>query len=363
MKNIIKEKISELLEKEICELETILLKEKIYEHLVKIQGLERGPHQHDLLRLLKSELSKLEIYQEVLDNGCGEIFRGALPLVETMLEILYGSETYTNEHGVTTQERQEVTRVRVPESDHPPKGFGTMYGERTSLTADPDDKEFQQPRKLKLPHTPDLRVIQHVLQRGGEIGRGDYTSPEKDKTHECVMNVGDSQYTTTSLLVPRGPPARSRDLSGDKRDSGCAEFPIFLPEVREFLLDRKEDAAEGSTETGLLGTDEETSSPSNESEHAKVSNLKEQDRPDQLPQTCPDAHRDGYLQMAAPARFPYDRGKADLAAECQDRKWLDRVTNCLPTDDDKMTIEPGQNWIPGQSHAKPQTCSKPRVIL
>ena len=162
--NMIKEKIMEL--------ETILLKEKIYEHLVKIQGLERGPDQHDLLRLLKSELSKLEIYQEVLDNVCGGTFRGALPLVETMLEIGYGSEACTSEHGVTTQEKQEVTRVGVPESDHPPMGFGTMGGERTSLTGEPDDKEFQQPRKLKLPHTPDLRVIQHVWQRGGEIGIG-----------------------------------------------------------------------------------------------------------------------------------------------------------------------------------------------
>ena len=324
--NMIKEKISEL-ETKICELESILLKEKIYEHLVKIQGLERGPDQHDLLRLLKSELSKLEIYQEVLDNVCGETFRGALPLVETMLEIGYGSEACTNEHGVTTQEKQEVTRVGVPESDHPPMGFCTMGGEvvcseesspflvahrRTSSTGEPDDKEFQQPRKL--PHKPDLLVIQHVWQRGGEIGIGDYTSPEKDRTRECVMNVGDSQYTTPLVLVPRGPPARSRDLSGDKRDSGFAEFPISLPEVLEFLLDGKEDPAEGSTETGLLGTDEETSSPLNESEHDK---------------TCPDAHRDGYLQMAAPARLPYDQGKADLAAGCQDRKWLDRVTNCL----------------------------------
>ena len=191
--NMIKEKIMEL--------ETILLKEKIYEHLVKIQGLERGPDQHDLLRLLKSELSKLEIYQEVLDNGCGEIFRGALPLVEMMLEIGYGSEACTNEHGVTTQEKQEVTRVGVPESDHPPMGFGTMGGERTSLTGEPDDKEFQQPRKL--PHTPDLLGIQHVWQGGGEIGIGDCPSPEEDKTHEYVMYVGNSQYTTPLVLVPR----------------------------------------------------------------------------------------------------------------------------------------------------------------
>ena len=178
----------------------------------------------------------------MLDNVCGETFRGALPLVETMLEIGYGSEACTNEHGVTTQEKQEVTRVGVPESDHPPMGFGTMGGERTSLTGEPDDKEFQQPRKL--PHTPDLLVIQYVWQGGGEIGIGDYTSPEKDKTHECVMNVGDSQYTTPLVLVPRGPTARSRDLSGDKRDSGFAEFPISLPEVLEVLLDGKEDPAE-----------------------------------------------------------------------------------------------------------------------
>ena len=63
-------------------------------------------------------------------------------------------------------------------------------------------------------------------------------------------------------------------MSGDKRDSGFAELPISLPEVLEVLLDGKEDPAEGSTETGLLGTDEETSSPLNESEHDK---------------TCPDA--------------------------------------------------------------------------
>ena len=59
--------------------------------------------------------------------------------------------------------------------------------------------------------------------------------------------------------------------------------------------------------------------------------------------------------MAAPARFPYDRGKAVLAAGCQDRKGLVRVTNCLLTNDDKMTLEPRQNWISGQSHARPQT--------
>ena len=37
MENIIKKKISEYLDKEIIELETILLKEKIYHPIVKVQ--------------------------------------------------------------------------------------------------------------------------------------------------------------------------------------------------------------------------------------------------------------------------------------------------------------------------------------
>ena len=114
MKNIIKKKILKSLEKKIIEFKTILLKEKIYEKIVKAQWLETGQEKHDLLLLLKSELLKLEIYQEVLDNDCGETFRGALPLVEMMLEIGYGSEACTNAHGVTTQEKQEVTSVGVP---------------------------------------------------------------------------------------------------------------------------------------------------------------------------------------------------------------------------------------------------------
>ena len=69
MKNIIKK------QKKIIELETILLKENIYKRIVRVQLLETGHEQHELLLLLKSELLRLEIFQEVLDNDSGEVFQ------------------------------------------------------------------------------------------------------------------------------------------------------------------------------------------------------------------------------------------------------------------------------------------------
>ena len=103
--------------------------------------------------------------------------------------------------------------------------------------------------------------------------------------------------------------------------------------------ERKVGADKVSTETGLLGTGEVTNSPANQPEHDEVS---KSGGAGHIRSAAPDLPRctQGRIptEMAAPARFPYDRGKADLAAECQNRKWLDLVANCLPIDADIFLI-------------------------
>ena len=52
---------------------------------------------------------------------------------------------------------------------------------------------------------------------------------EKDKAHECEIHEGNSQYPTPMVLIPRGVPPGSRDLSGDKEDLGFVGCPIPFP--------------------------------------------------------------------------------------------------------------------------------------
>ena len=69
------------IQKKIVEIKTSLLKDKIYERIIKVKLLETGHEQHELLLLLTSDLIRLEIFQEILDNDCGEVFQGTLALV------------------------------------------------------------------------------------------------------------------------------------------------------------------------------------------------------------------------------------------------------------------------------------------
>ena len=71
--------------KTFLEIETSLLKDRVYVGIIKVNLLEIGHEQHELFISLKSDLKSLESVQEVLDDDGGNVFQGALALVEMML--------------------------------------------------------------------------------------------------------------------------------------------------------------------------------------------------------------------------------------------------------------------------------------
>ena len=136
-----------------------------------------------------------------------------------------------------------------------------------------------------------------------------------------LMNVGDSQYTTPLVLVPRGPPARSRDLSGDKRDSGFAGFPIPLPGDLEMNMGCAVEAA------------------------CSLPLYPQGDQPTfSLPSLIDSKTAPGTHPWHVWLRVPYDRGKCEPDAVSGAWKRLDHEVNCLPTDDEPCRDL--EYWIP-----------------
>ena len=76
---------------DILEIKTHRVKREIHSEIKKLQDLDTGPQQYELLLLLRSNLRSLSWLQKQADNNDSE-FKGAIHLVQKMMEVGYGSQ-------------------------------------------------------------------------------------------------------------------------------------------------------------------------------------------------------------------------------------------------------------------------------
>ena len=225
--------------------------------IIKVNLLEIGHEQHELLISLKSDLKSLESVQEVLDDDGGNVFQGALALVEMMLEIGYHSPGCTNEQPPVDSCSTGMKTV-VPEGPSPSMVAGpdAQFDShlQTNLTSEPNGKKVQYPRRIE--DEPDLLDNQAVCQvvdqdqKGGdqpspplphvgyEIGLEERPFPERDtslagadwREESSIPDGGISGLHRGKRTIDHGspplsprpyqsPPARDVCLSGKERSS------------------------------------------------------------------------------------------------------------------------------------------------
>ena len=91
---------------DMLKIKTHRVKREIHSEIKKLQELDTGPQQYELLLLLRSDLRRLSRLQKLADNNDSE-FKGAKHLVQKMLELGYDSQL----DPATSEQDEKVVRL------------------------------------------------------------------------------------------------------------------------------------------------------------------------------------------------------------------------------------------------------------